>query len=172
MYRFEGEKIAKVRGTKERVYLTEKALTPIMELGKKYNSIDKAVKEMKENGLIDASVSLSTYKKNLYALDSYKEWLQEKEQFKKQFDKDTQRLFEGGMNMYKISKYLNVTYAKVWNSLNRDKKKVKDKTYQSKLKTAKKIVDYWNNNRLQGSIMTTQTRNAFKLLGLEPPKNK
>ena len=171
MYRFEGEKIAK-RGQGIKAFIPEDHLQLIVEYSKKYKSTQKAVIELKKSFKIDPEIAHTTYVRRLYKFEPYKEMVRAKEQLIKDKHDEVIRLRKQNVSYRNISKTTGVPYDTVYKIVynNSDIPRAEKKKPIEPL-TAKEKVKLWNDNYFPGRVPTTATIKAFKLLGLEPPKN-
>lgn len=170
MYRFEGEKIAK-RGQGIRANIPEDHLQLIVEYSKKYKSTQKAVIELKKMFKIDPSIAHTTYARRLYKFEPYKKMVEEKEQLVKDKYSEIIKLRKDNVSYRNISNITGVPYDTVYKIIynNSDIPRV-EKKKPIEPTTAKERVKLWNDNYFPGRVPTTSTIEAFKLLGLEPPK--
>jgi hypothetical protein len=151
------------------IYIKENVLKLITKKAIELNSLEKALKTLLNQKVIDDRVCISTYRKNLKKLDDYKKWRQAKNNERQMFIEQVVTLNNAGFDVNTIAEKTNNSYSSVWNILNRyNKPKIKKKSQDTEL--AKLTVAYWNKYHFEGQKPTAQTIEAFKILGLEPPK--
>jgi Mor family transcriptional regulator len=177
MYKFEGDKIADGKTncykSNKKIEISASILGLITVRAIELDSLDLALKQLLSERKIDNRVSVGTYKKKLSKHRSYIKWRKLKNADKKREEQVVKALNRDGLNYYEISKKVNISYQSVWNIINRNRRKKKTddegkvKTQQNKYQS---IVDYWNRTHFEGKQPTLSTIEAFKFLGLEPPK--
>ena len=169
MYKFEGELIKK-RNVKQKIDVPYHKLMIIIRAIKKTGSTVQALKNLKDNGVIDPSVHNQTYKRNLYKTPEYAEIVQSKEEDRKERDKYIVSLRKKGLNYDAISRLTCLNYNTIYSICNKKgfTKKLKGKRKLTN-NTAQSVVDYWNRTSFKGKVATKETLEAFELLGLEPP---
>jgi len=172
MYRFEGEKIAKGRGQGIKIEIDKRTLLLIIEYSKKYDSAQKAMTYLKGNNLIDPTIADSTYKRKMYRLQEYKDMMKSRDNMiKDKYDKVV-ALRSKNYSYKKISTITGLSYDTVYGICKKTSTLCEPKKRNLTTSSAKEEVKLWSDNYFHGRIPTSDTIEAFKLLGLEPPKNK
>jgi len=156
MYKWDGKQIRKD--------IAEMIMQKVIEVGE----LTTAIQILKREGKIKHEISDSTYIKRLYNLDSYKAWRKSKDEQIKAKNQQMIELRQKGYTIGQIAKIVGKSFTLVQNVCIKVKKDDVSVTVSSA--KAKKIVDYWNSYSYPGQIMTKETKEAFKLLGLEIPK--
>ena len=169
MYKFEGDKISK-RNTKKEIKVDQSVLLLIIKYINKYKSSDKAFRYLKANKFIDTNIADSTYKRKLSRLPEYKAMMNARSlKSNERYDRVI-NLKKQGFSHSKIALKVGLTYDVVYGILKRNNTTCEPKERTMSLAAARTKVDNWYKDFFNGKIPTTETLQAFKLLGLEPPK--
>ena len=149
--------------------ITQQNINDILAHVKKHMNTHKAIRDLKESGVIPADISQSCYKRRLCQNKKYRELM---EWVKAEKIKYHQEVIDLKMKGYKYSEIHNMTgikYNTIYSILKNNKsQKTREATGLTE-KKAKTIVDWIKQNPIDGRFLTQQAKDAFDLLGLKIP---
>lgn len=160
---------------KNRAIVTDDTIDLIIDKCIELGGLKPAMKYLRNNNIIKIDYCDDVYAESVRSNDRYQEWKNQKEQKLKDRNTKIFSLKQDGRTNKEVAKIMKVSATTVYNVVSKNIKTVKrspSKHISNVKKRSIRLVKLWNDNYFPGRVPTTATIEAFKLLGLEPPKNK
>jgi hypothetical protein len=150
-------------------YKADADLDKILTLGIELNSMNKAIKQLLNNGKIKEN-TISSYYYRIQGYQKYKDYSTEKKDRLKNKFRLAKMMYKKGMTYEQIGKRFNINFTGAFYLVNPEKRNERLKKSEREKRIAQDIVNYWNKHNIENRFPTDETIKAFEKLNLTPPE--
>jgi hypothetical protein len=149
--------------------ITPKNIEDILAYIKKVKNTHRAIRDLKESGVIPSDISQSCYKRRLCENTKYRKLMEWVKAEKVRYHQEVIDLKMKGYGYKEIYQLTGINYNTIYSILKKSKsQKSRDMTGLTERK-AKTIVNWIKSNPIDGRFLTQQAKDAFEFLGLKIP---